>query len=221
NSPRPLAFRAQLGVSAGAFFVAMMSLVRIASWWAPDVAPLGWPFRFFHVPTSLVFWWWLVESALEFAAAALLASYGNIGWWWLDRSVFGPCLLRPTDRLMDWTTRTYGGLLRGALARWRMVLGIGGGLIALAAGMLWFDVLGRELTPSEDQSRFVAHVVLPVGSSIDQIDRLLRDCEDRIAERAEVAGMLTTVAGEQGQLMNEADVFVHLVPQHERRLRQK
>jgi multidrug efflux pump subunit AcrB len=87
--------------------------------------------------------------------------------------------------------------------------------------MLWFDVLGRELTPSEDQSRFVAHVVLPVGSSIDQVDRLLRDCESMIAGHAEVEGMLTTVAGEIGQLMNEADIFVHLVPIDQRKVRQR
>src|SRR5262249_33871255 len=37
----------------------------------------------------------------------------------------------------------------------------------------------------------------------------------------EVAGLLTTVATEPGQLMNEADIFVHLVPQSGRRLRQQ
>jgi HAE1 family hydrophobic/amphiphilic exporter-1 len=42
-----------------------------------------------------------------------------------------------------------------------------------------------------------------------------------LAGREDVEGMLTTVAGEQGQLMNEADVFVDLVPQHRRRLRQQ
>jgi multidrug efflux pump subunit AcrB len=82
-------------------------------------------------------------------------------------------------------------------------------------------VLGRELTPSEDQSRFIAHIVVPVGSSIDQVDRLLRDCEALIAGHDEVEGMLTTVAGEIGQLMNEADIFVHLVPIDQRKLRQR
>src|SRR5207253_7074100 len=73
----------------------------------------------------------------------------------------------------------------------------------------------------EDQSRFIAHIVVPVGSSIDQVDRLLRDCENILAARDDVQGMLTTVAGEQGQLMNEADIFVHLVPHDRRKLRQK
>jgi multidrug efflux pump subunit AcrB len=218
---RPLAFRAQLGVSAGLFVVATMSIVRLAAYWIPEIADLGWPFRFFRAPTGLVPMWWLVECALEFVLAAGLASYGNLAWWWLDKTVLGPCLLRPTDRLMAWTTTAYGRLLNAALRAWPTVLGVGAILILLAAGMLWFDVLGRELTPSEDQSRFVAHVVLPVGSSIDQVDRLLRDCESMIAGHAEVEGMLTTVAGEIGQLMNEADIFVHLVPIDQRKVRQR
>src|SRR5262249_25657146 len=40
-------------------------------------------------------------------------------------------------------------------------------------------------------------------------------------DRAEVASILTTVATESGQLMNEADIFVQLVPQNERKLTQQ
>ena len=36
-----------------------------------------------------------------------------------------------------------------------------------------------------------------------------------------MAGILTTVATEPGQLMNEADIFVQLVPQHQRKLTQQ
>src|SRR5262249_44643082 len=65
------------------------------------------------------------------------------------------------------------------------------------------------------------HVICPVGSSIDQVDELLQDCESRLAARDDVAGLLTTVATEPGQLMNEADIFVHLVPQDQRKLKQQ
>jgi HAE1 family hydrophobic/amphiphilic exporter-1 len=77
-------------------------------------------------------------------------------------------------------------------------------------------VLGRELVPSEDQSRMVVHVICPVGSSIDHVSDLLAECERRLARRDDVAGILTTVATEPGQLMNEADVFVQLVPRSQR-----
>src|SRR5262249_46181952 len=89
-------------------------------------------------------------------------------------------------------------------------------LILLAAAFFAFDLLGRELVPSEDQSRFVVHVRCPVGSSIKQVSELLQECENVLVDHHEVAGLLTTVATEPGQLMNEADIFVHLVPQEQR-----
>ena len=53
------------------------------------------------------------------------------------------------------------------------------------------------------------------------MDELLQECEARLVERAEVADLLTTVATEPGQLMNEADIFVHLVPQSDRQKKQQ
>jgi multidrug efflux pump subunit AcrB len=86
--------------------------------------------------------------------------------------------------------------------------------------------------PSEDQSRFVVHIISPVGSSIHQVDELLQECESGIykdgvqrvhglVNRDDVAGILTTVATEPGQLINEADIFVQLLPQHLRKKRQQ
>src|SRR4029079_5163822 len=94
-------------------------------------------------------------------------------------------------------------------------------LIVLAGGMIYGNVLGTELVPSEDQSRFVVRVVCPVGSSIVQVDQLLQECEALLVERPEVQGLLTTVATEPGQLMNEADIFVQLVPHAARQFSQK
>src|SRR5262249_14444453 len=91
----------------------------------------------------------------------------------------------------------------------------------IAGAFIYFDVLGRELVPSEDQSRILVHVVCPVGSSITEVSELLARCEKILSDRAEVASILTTVATESGQLMNEADIFVQLVPQNERKLTQQ
>src|SRR5262249_22238764 len=123
-------------------------------------------------------------------------------------------------------------LLRWSLDYWGMVLAAGAALMVVAAAFLYFDVLGRELTPSEDQSRFLVHIVCPVGSSIHQVDELLQECESGrvrdgkrlvqgLANRDDVAGILTSVATEPGQLINEADIFVHLVPQSERQKKQQ
>src|SRR5262249_1709547 len=111
--------------------------------------------------------------------------------------------------------------LARSLRHWGVVVFAAVALTAISGFMLYYDVLGRELTPSEDQSRFVVHVICPVGSSIDQVDALLAECEQKLAERDDLAGFLTTVAPEPGQLMNQADIFVHLVPQDRRRLKQQ
>src|SRR5262245_62927468 len=116
---------------------------------------------------------------------------------------------------MNRLTAGYAVLLRLALRGWPAVIAFSLVLMGVAFVFLYYDVLGRELVPSEDQSRFVVHVICPVGSSIDQVDELLQECEQKLVDRDDVAGILTTVATEPGQLMNEADIFIHLVPQQE------
>src|SRR2546427_9671872 len=49
---------------------------------------------------------------------------------------------------------------------------------------------------------------------------MLARCEDYLASRRDVAGMLTAVATERGKLINQADLFVRLVPRGKRRLSQ-
>jgi multidrug efflux pump subunit AcrB len=221
---RPRPFRVPLGIAGGIGAVLIGTGLRLLAIAVPRMGGWGWPLNQFQEPFAIG-WvqaaWWTAECAAEFSIGALVVCYGNVGYWLFDRFVLGPLVLRPIDMLLGLTTRAYAVLLRASLAAWPVVLAVSIGLILAAAGMLYFDVLGRELTPSEDQSRFIAHIVMPVGSSIDQVDRLLRDCENILVARDDVEGMLTTVAGEQGQLMNEADIFVHLLPQDQRKLRQQ
>src|SRR5262249_18158844 len=128
--------------------------------------------------------------------------------------VLEPVLLRPTEWVLARMTAGYARLLGWSLRNWGAVLALGVALIVVAAGFLYFDALGRELVPSEDQSRFVVHVVTPVGSSIGHVDRQLQECEWKLHNRDDVASFRTTVATEPGQLINEADIFVQLVPHH-------
>jgi multidrug efflux pump subunit AcrB len=137
-------------------------------------------------------------------------------YWALDRGLLEPLLLRPTEWLLARMTAGYAGLLAWSLRHWLFIVGQGVALIAVAVAFIVFGILGMELTPSEDQSRFVAHVVCRIGSSIEYVDDRLQECERRLQAMPEVASFLTTVATEPGQLMNEADIFVQLVPRSER-----
>jgi multidrug efflux pump subunit AcrB len=161
--------------------------------------------------------WWGIETGLEVLIVVMVVRWGTTLYWMLNRFVLEPCLLRPTDWLMNGMTAGYARALGWSLRHWGVTLAASMLLVVGTGAMLWFNVLGRELVPSEDQSRFVVHLVGPVGSSIQQIDELLRSCEDILVQRPEVLGLLTTVATEPGQLMNEADIFVQLVPREHRR----
>lgn len=222
---RPLPFGIPLALLAGIAVVIAGSLVRMFGMWFPAIENWAWPLLSMHEFSQPIFraaWFrWFIEAAGEFLIAVLLTRYGNMLYWTLDRYFLEPVLIRPTEWTLEKLTALYSRTLKWSLQHWGFVLLQGVALIVIALAFLYFDLLGRELVPSEDQSRFVVHVVCPVGSSIDQVDQLLQDCEYRLVHRPEVASLLTTVATEPGQLINEADIFVHLLPQHERSLKQQ
>jgi multidrug efflux pump subunit AcrB len=161
------------------------------------------------------------RALIAFILGFLLATRGAQLYALIDKYFLLPVFIHPTDRALKWLTALYTAVLRRALDRPVLVLAFGALLGGIAVVMLTCDVLGRELVPSEDQSRFVAHVVCPVDSNIDQVKELLTAAEDLLLNREDVAGVLTTAGSESGQLIFEADVFVHLVPKSDRAKSQK
>src|SRR5204863_251359 len=117
--------------------------------------------------------------------------------WLVDRWVLEPLLLTQVNWLMARLTRGYAWALRHSLRhQWWVVpasvllaasallfvYGVNIRLPRFVAGLVGKDRLtvtavGRELVPSEDQSRFVVNVICPVGSNIDYIDEMLQKCE--------------------------------------------
>jgi multidrug efflux pump subunit AcrB len=163
---------------------------------------------------------WVGEIVGELLVVALLLRFGRLVYDRLHRWLLEPLFLRPTEWLIERTTAGYARLLRLALRAWPVVIMISLALIVYSAGILYFGVLGTELAPSEDQSRFVIRVVCDVGSSLNHVDAMLQECEQRLADRPDVISLLTTVATDRGQPMNEADIFVQLTPRNQRRYSQ-
>jgi HAE1 family hydrophobic/amphiphilic exporter-1 len=215
-------FGIPLGIVSGVTAGVIGSAFRLLEATYPALQGIGWAIRGLETPAAgdNLIQWWIVAIVAEFTAGFILVRYGSVAYGFVDRFVLTPLLVRPTDWIMDRLARVYGRLLRWSLRLWPVVIIASAGLVAVSAFMLTFDVLGRELTPSEDQSRFVIHVVCPVGSSLREVSELLFECENVLVDRNDVAGILTTAGTETGQLMNEADIFVHLVPQSRRTLKQ-
>lgn len=221
----PALFGWPLALVVGLTTILVTSSIRVAALFLPVLAPWAWWLPSLldgiapgssdalagHSPG-----WWIATTLVEFALAALAMRCANSAYWAIDRYALEPFILRPTEWVLTQTTRGYEWLLRWSLEQWKIVLGVSGGLIAVAIGFIGFDILGRELVPSEDQSRLVVHVVCRIGASIDAVDERLQKCEETLQDIPEVASFLTTVASEPGQLMTEADIFVQLVPKHDR-----
>jgi HAE1 family hydrophobic/amphiphilic exporter-1 len=238
-SHRPLPFGWPLALLAGFGVILISACFQLTAVLMPALRPHVFPLT--HLAEGIVelfgmkapwpapeqakglarLWFGLAEVGAEAILTVFLVRYANVLYWALDRYFLGPLLLRPTDWALETMAVAYRWLLRVSLKRWGFVLLVSLLLILVAVGFLYFDVLGRELVPSEDQSRILVHVICPVGSSITQVSDLLAECEQRLADRAEVQSILTTVATESGQLMNEADIFVQLVPQGQRKITQQ
>jgi len=168
-------------------------------------------------------------------------------FWFVNRYFFEPVLLRPVNWIMHCLTRWYAALLRETLRHtWWIVPAS----ILLAASALLFvyglevrlppplsgsvgidsisiKPVGRELVPSEDQSRFVVNIICPVGSSIDYIDEMLShgetalaSLEDPVTGKGVIATMFAAVAIRPGQLISEGILFVRMVPIAERTMTQ-
>ncbi|HXG11579.1 MAG TPA: efflux RND transporter permease subunit [Gemmataceae bacterium] len=93
---------------------------------------------------------------------------------------------------------------------------------------LTIEPVGQELVPSEDQSRFVANIICPVGSNIEYIEAMLERCEevltnlvDPVTGERVIADLSASVSYRPGQLINEGVMFINLIPAERRSWTQK
>ncbi len=172
-----------------------------------------------------------------------LATLWTRFYWLLDRFVLELFIVRPIDFGMKRLTRLYSWILKRALrhALWA----IPAGLLLSAASLLFvlgLDVplpepaaswlgrprwtikpLGRELVPSEDQSRLSITLICRVGSSIHYVDEKMQQAEERLV------GLIDPVTGQEvvatffaatsirpSQLISEGIIFVRLIPADQR-----
>ncbi len=160
-------------------------------------------------------------------------------FWCVDRWVLEPILLRPMDWLMDTLTWMYGWTLTFAVRLPWFFIPAGGLLAATALvfvsgasvptpwGTVAIKAIGRELVPSEDQSRLLVNVICPVGSSIDYVDEMLlkseailRAMKDPVTKEDMIATYFSAVSIRPGSLVSEGIMFVRLRPTDERTLTQ-
>ncbi len=115
-------------------------------------------------------------------------------------------LSRKVNRFMDYLTVKYKNGLSWCLQN--RVKTISGAFLIFGLSLLIVGSLKKEMVPAQDQSRFMATVQLPLGSSIDYTDQIMKKAEEFIRTRPEVESFITNVGGFQGGMVNQGTMMI-------------
>ncbi len=125
------------------------------------------------------------------------------------------------DRGYDRLARGYRRLLGiGLKARW-MVVGIGFSALAVSLMMVYFNIIGSEFAPVEDDSLFTVNVTMPPGTSLQGTDATVKRLEEALSKIPEIQGVFTSVGSAGGfgggsQSARGANIAVQLVDKRSR-----
>ena len=114
------------------------------------------------------------------------------------------------DRLMSGVTRRYRSTLVFFLDRPKTILIIATLIFSSSLGLSTF--LKKEFIPPQDQSRFLARIILPLGSSIEKTDDLFKKAEAILMQRPEVDGYYSAVGSFSGAQVNQGFIFITMKP---------
>jgi len=118
-----------------------------------------------------------------------------------------------------WLEGYYKKFLALALNHRLIVLFIA--LITFAGGLGLTKFIGKEFVPSEDQSRFVIRLQMPVDYSVDEVDRMGRRVEEIIRKFPEVTSLLYSQGGGLTREPNKANAMINLKPKSQRKKSQE
>jgi len=113
----------------------------------------------------------------------------------------------------------YRVMLRWSLAhRWAIVaLSV---LVALSSGPL-FQAIGKDFLPVDDQSEFEVTVRMPVGSSLEGSDAVIRQLEAEVRKLPGIKHLLTSVGSDTQRQVDRGSILVELLPIQERKYTQQ
>ena len=118
------------------------------------------------------------------------------------------------DRLMAWLTSRYRSSLVFFLKHRVLVL-IVSALIFFSSLTLTAS-LKKEFVPSQDQSRFLVRLMLPLGSSMEKTDGLFKQAEAFLMQRPEIQNVYSAVGGFTGGQVNQGFLFITMKPPAQR-----
>ena len=123
---------------------------------------------------------------------------------------------RVMDKFMKWLSEGYRSILKFILGRPKTVLIIAVLIFVSSLGIA--RLLKKEFIPAQDQSRFLARITLPLGSSIEKTDALFKEAEKLLMQRPEVLTYYSAVGSFSGGQVNQGFIFITMKPPKERPL---
>ena len=124
---------------------------------------------------------------------------------------------RAMDRLMDGLRSGYRKALVRCLDAPKTVLAAA--LLLFAGSLSLVRGLKKEFIPSQDQSRFLVNITLPLGVSLDRTDELFKsELEPWLKERPELKGYYCAIGGFTGGQVNTGIFMLTMKPLEERPL---
>ncbi|MBF0478047.1 MAG: efflux RND transporter permease subunit [Candidatus Omnitrophica bacterium] len=115
------------------------------------------------------------------------------------------------DGFMHWLRSSYRSILAFLLNHPGKVLIVA---ILIFAGSLQLNkLIKKEFVPSQDQSRFIARLTTPLGSSLDTTNAVFKKAETFFLQKPEVDKIFASVGGSQ---VNQGIIFVTMKPRDQR-----
>jgi HAE1 family hydrophobic/amphiphilic exporter-1 len=176
--------------------------------------------RFFHQFGLTVVAAVLISMFVSFTLDPMLSSI------WHDPQAEGRYGSGPLGRLLAWFHRLmdrlsegYRRLLGWSLAHRKTVLAIAAASFLAAFPLM--KLVGTEFVPEPDLSELQVQFKTPVGSSLELTQAKAQQVESALREFPEVRYTYTTINTGVVQGKNRVNVFVQLVPRHERKRSQE
>ncbi len=109
----------------------------------------------------------------------------------------------------------YRRMLRWAMTH-RWAVAIGAVLVALSTVPLFMSI-GKDFLPVDDRSEFEVTVRMPVGSSLEGSDQMMRQLEQELRQLPGVSHLLTLIGSDARRQVDRGSILVELVPPEQRR----
>ncbi len=161
-----------------------------------------------------------VSLFVSFTLDPMLSSvwYDPVAAGHTARGPIGRALVKFNDSFVG-LGKWYRGVVGWALSHRGLTVAIA--VAAFVAGLALFPFVGGTFMPDSDDEQLAVLVKAPVGSTLDYTRDRLREVSAVVRRRTEVAYTYETIGGGWTAQVNEANVYVKLVPKGDRDLSQQ